>query len=73
LTQAAVGGLVDRLKGLKENVIMGKLIPAGTGAKSYRSVQIAPTNGETNGHDGSSIAVSAYPDEDELDGMDGEE
>jgi DNA-directed RNA polymerase subunit beta' len=76
LTQAAVGGLVDRLKGLKENVIMGKLIPAGTGAKSYRSVQIAttaPTNGETNGHDGSSIAVTAYPDEDELDGMDGEE
>jgi hypothetical protein len=36
-------------------------------------VQIAPTNGETNGHDGSGIAVSAYPDEDELDGLDGEE
>ena len=34
LTQAAVGGLVDRLKGLKENVIMGKLIPAGTGTKN---------------------------------------
>jgi DNA-directed RNA polymerase subunit beta' len=74
LTQAAVGGLVDRLKGLKENVIMGKLIPAGTGAKSYRSVQIASTmaaNGDSNGHDVSSTAITAYPDE--LDGMDGEE
>jgi DNA-directed RNA polymerase subunit beta' len=31
LTQAAVGGMVDRLRGLKENVIMGRIIPAGTG------------------------------------------
>jgi DNA-directed RNA polymerase subunit beta' len=54
LTQAAVGGLVDRLKGLKENVIMGKLIPAGTGAKHYRNVRIAPDeeiDGEANGHE----------------------
>lgn len=40
LTQASVSGMVDRLKGLKENVIMGKLIPAGTGAKRYRKVRL---------------------------------
>ena len=38
LTEAAVKGKVDNLLGLKENVIIGKLIPAGTGIKSYRSV-----------------------------------
>lgn len=40
LTDAAVKGKVDRLEGLKENVIIGKLIPAGTGAKKYRNVEI---------------------------------
>jgi len=40
LTQAAVSGKVDRLKGLKENVIMGRLIPAGTGVKDYYSPEI---------------------------------
>ena len=38
LTDAAVKGKVDKLMGLKENVIIGKLIPAGTGIKEYRSV-----------------------------------
>ena len=38
LTDASVKGKVDNLLGLKENVIIGKLIPAGTGLKSYRSV-----------------------------------
>ena len=36
LTDAAIHGKVDYLNGLKENVIIGKLIPAGTGAKKYR-------------------------------------
>ena len=36
LTDAAIHGKVDMLEGLKENVILGKLIPAGTGAKKYR-------------------------------------
>ena len=36
LTDAAIHGKVDKLEGLKENVILGKLIPAGTGAKKYR-------------------------------------
>lgn len=38
LTEAAINGKVDPLIGLKENVIIGKLIPAGTGMKRYRSV-----------------------------------
>lgn len=38
LTDAAIHGRVDRLEGLKENVIIGKLIPAGTGAKKYCEV-----------------------------------
>ena len=38
LTDASVKGKIDNLLGLKENVIIGKLIPAGTGLKSYRSV-----------------------------------
>jgi len=38
LTDAAIHGRVDRLEGLKENVIIGKLIPAGTGAKKYCNV-----------------------------------
>ena len=36
LTDAAIHGKVDHLNGLKENVIIGKLIPAGTGAKKYK-------------------------------------
>ena len=39
LTEAAVQGKVDRLLGLKENVIIGHLIPAGTGAEKYRQLQ----------------------------------
>ena len=38
LTDAALRGKVDHLKGLKENVIIGKLIPAGTGLKQYREI-----------------------------------
>ena len=40
LTQAAVSGKVDFLRGLKENVIMGRLIPAGTGARRYQQVEL---------------------------------
>jgi DNA-directed RNA polymerase subunit beta' len=40
LSDASVAGKVDHLKGLKENVIMGRLIPAGTGVKAYRNVGI---------------------------------
>ena len=40
LTDAAIKGKVDYLRGLKENVIIGKLIPAGTGAKEYSDIDI---------------------------------
>jgi len=40
LTEAAISGRVDYLRGLKENVIMGRLIPAGTGMEYYRNVSI---------------------------------
>ena len=39
LTDAAIHGKVDKLEGLKENVIIGKLIPAGTGARKYRKMK----------------------------------
>lgn len=39
LTDAAIRGKVDHLQGLKENVIIGKLIPAGTGIKDYRNIE----------------------------------
>ena len=44
LTEAAIRGKVDRLLGLKENVIIGKLIPAGTGMDCYRGVGIRRTD-----------------------------
>ena len=44
LTDAAIEGKVDRLLGLKENVIIGKLIPAATGLKRYRSIEIGPSS-----------------------------
>jgi DNA-directed RNA polymerase subunit beta' len=42
LTDAAIEGKIDRLLGLKENVIIGKLIPAATGLKRYRTIEIEP-------------------------------
>ena len=44
LTDAAIEGKIDSLRGLKENVIIGKLIPAATGLRRYRSVAITPTD-----------------------------
>ena len=44
LTDAAVHGRIDHLNGLKENVIIGKLIPAGTGAKQYRKAEYTLEN-----------------------------
>jgi DNA-directed RNA polymerase subunit beta' len=43
LTDASIEGKIDRLVGLKENVIIGKLIPAATGLKRYRGIEIAPS------------------------------
>ena len=43
LTDAAIQGKSDSLRGLKENVILGKLIPAGTGLDRYRNIRVEPT------------------------------
>jgi DNA-directed RNA polymerase subunit beta' len=51
LTDASIEGKVDRLLGLKENVIIGKLIPAATGLKRYRGIEIGPS---------SKVPASAY-------------
>jgi len=51
LTDASIEGKVDRLLGLKENVIIGKLIPAATGLKRYRTIGIGPSD---------KVPVSAY-------------
>ena len=46
LTEAAICGKTDHLRGLKENVLIGKLIPAGTGMKRYRNVKLDTENGQ---------------------------
>ncbi len=46
LTNAAIAGSTDTLRGLKENVIIGHLIPAGTGMKRYRNVKLYDENNE---------------------------
>ena len=57
LTEAAIKGKVDPLIGLKENVIIGKLIPAGTGMKRYRSVKL-----DTDIQEESLMAADMYPE-----------
>ena len=54
LTEAAIQGKVDSLVGLKENVLLGRLIPGGTGMLSYRNLRVQGPPGE--------IAVYAGPD-----------
>ena len=54
LTQASISSRVDHLLGLKENVIMGRLIPAGTGASTYKDItamEIAEADAEPSGSD----------------------
>jgi DNA-directed RNA polymerase subunit beta' len=46
LTRASIEGQVDPLMGLKENVIMGRLIPCGTGARHLRNVQVTDADAE---------------------------
>jgi DNA-directed RNA polymerase subunit beta' len=46
LTNAAIAGAVDYLRGLKENVIIGHPIPAGTGMKRYRALKLYDENAE---------------------------
>ncbi len=74
LTEAAINGKVDPLVGLKENVIIGKLIPAGTGMKRYRNIRlntdadlVIPTK-ESILKAQAALKVAEAPKEDDLDG-----
>mgnify|MGYP003377589313 FL=1 len=60
LTEAAIKGKVDHLIGLKENVLIGKLIPAGTGMKKYRNVKL-----DTELTREEEIMLNEYDDEEE--------
>ena len=51
LTEAAINGKIDYLRGLKENVIMGRLIPAGTGLGAYKRLTVDVVEGEDEGGD----------------------
>ena len=63
LTEAAIAGKQDKLLGLKENVIIGKLIPAGTGLSKYRAIEIED-EGEANAEPEIIITEATYtPDE----------
>ena len=67
LTEAAIKGKVDPLIGLKENVIIGKLIPAGTGMKRYRDIRLSTDVDEMDDmfFDEEMLDFSYIPEEDE--------
>ena len=65
LTEAAINGKVDPLVGLKENVIIGKLIPAGTGMKRYGDVKLSTDERTAREQEQAALAVSAEDVEDE--------
>ena len=62
LTEAAIKGKVDPLLGLKENVIIGKLIPAGTGMRVYRDVDVHVEGGEKTALEDALDAAMAQSD-----------
>jgi DNA-directed RNA polymerase subunit beta' len=71
LTEAAIKGKIDNLVGLKENVIIGKMIPAGTGLQRYKSINIRLRDGEQIILDKTREAESLTVDEFDI-GGDGE-
>ena len=71
LTEAAINGKVDKLIGLKENVLIGKLIPAGTGMKQYRDIHLSTDEEDTEevileeeGEEDVAMHLGAEPSED---------
>ena len=65
LTEASMRGQVDDLIGLKENVILGKLIPAGTGLSTVRDVQVADDRTLEKYNPAAAPAAPAQPRSDE--------
>ena len=66
LTEAAIAGKKDKLLGLKENVIIGKLIPAGTGLSKYRAIEIDDEGEAQADMDAEPIIGSFSPDTDDV-------
>jgi len=62
LTDASIKGKVDYLTGIKENVMIGKLIPAGTGIKAYRDIMPKAINKAFEEHDASVLDFATVED-----------
>jgi DNA-directed RNA polymerase subunit beta' len=69
LTEASINGSIDTLRGLKENVIVGRLIPAGTGMEYYRNVQLSPELEEAAAQVQQEVASAIEAEERELELM----
>jgi len=63
LTEAAINGAIDELRGLKENVIMGRLVPAGTGAACYHEFGFPPAPVEEEAPDQEFLSFDTGTDE----------
>ena len=68
LTEAAIKGKVDHLVGLKENVIIGKLIPAGSGLAQYRKADVIDDEGNLLREQGGAVVADALEEPEEEDG-----
>jgi DNA-directed RNA polymerase subunit beta' len=62
LTEASINGRVDYLRGLKENVIMGRLIPAGTGLGAYKRLTVDVAAEDDDGYMGQDDATGSEPE-----------
>ena len=69
LTEASINGSIDTLRGLKENVIVGRLIPAGTGMEYDRNVQLAPEVEEAAAQVQQEVTAAIEAEERELEQM----
>jgi DNA-directed RNA polymerase subunit beta' len=69
LTEASINGSVDTLRGLKENVIVGRLIPAGTGMLYYRNIQLSPELEEAAAQVQQEVTAAIEAEERELEQM----
>ncbi|QHN02411.1 DNA-directed RNA polymerase subunit beta' [Granulicella sp. WH15] len=69
LTEASISGKIDTLRGLKENVIVGRLIPAGTGMEYYRNVQLSPELEEAAAQVQQEVTAAIEAEERELEQM----
>jgi DNA-directed RNA polymerase subunit beta' len=63
LTEACIAGRVDHLRGLKENVIMGRLIPAGTGLPAYKRLDVMVEDAVGMASDSSERSIAAAANE----------